>query len=89
MRRSSVFKFMVATSTSKVARLLSSCRKFEPTQAVILSKLTRFEYEQIRNQDLDEDELRDMVSYSSLRSCFEIALIFDHLLYYCINQSCT
>lgn len=62
-----------ARSCLKAARLFSTGKKFEPQQAVILSKLTRFEYEQIRHQDLDEDELKNMVSMlqpvdSSLRN---------------------
>ena len=36
---------------------------FSPKNAVILSKLTRFEYERIRNHDLDEDELRTCVRH--------------------------
>lgn len=34
---------------------------FKPRNAVILSKLTRFEYERIRNHDLDDDELKTEV----------------------------
>ena len=42
--------------------MADSTSKFEPKSAVILSKLTRFEYERIRHNDLDEDEFKTLVS---------------------------
>ncbi|XP_067929922.1 NAD kinase 2, mitochondrial-like [Watersipora subatra] len=53
--------------TKQCRRLLDTCflqrmiirnESFSPKTAIILSKLTRFEYEQIRNHDMDDDELR-------------------------------
>jgi len=45
----------------KTQRLFS--QTFQPTNAVILSKLTRFEYERIRNHELDDDELKTLVCH--------------------------
>lgn len=67
--------------SARLALTVCSCQRFaqrlgstfRPKNAVILSKLTRFEYERIRNHELDEDELRSLVS--------QLTFLFRLLIY--------